>query len=69
MVAPQSMPTIGTRDSDQKELGWVETTEGVLYCAGVQNGFIAIAYRVPMIEMGIVEPSIAMRTEGNCRDV
>lgn len=36
-----------------------------IYCSGFQNGSTAMAYRVPMIETGIVEPSMHTRTERN----
>lgn len=38
---------------------------GVLYCSGLQNGSTAIAYRAPMMETGIVEPSMDTRTDEN----
>ena len=37
----------------------------ILYWIGVQNGSTDIAYRVPMMDTGIVEPTIPMRTAGN----
>jgi hypothetical protein len=37
----------------------------VLNWIGVQNGSMAIAYFVPSIETGIVEPSNATSTDGN----
>jgi len=41
----------------------------VLYWIGVQNGSTDIANFAPRIDMGIVEPSIAMSTAGNCISV
>lgn len=38
-----------------------------LYWAGFQKGSTDIAKRVPIMETGIVDPSIPIRTEGNCR--
>ena len=65
IVLPQSIPTIGTMNKsacDRKEL----MTKDILYCSGVQNGCTPMAKRIPIMETGMVDPSIPRRTEGNC---
>lgn len=38
----------------------------VLYCSGVQKGSTDMANRVPMIDTGIVDPSMPKSTDMNC---
>ena len=67
---PQSMPTTGTLKNDGVSFRWkvldpARTSSFLPNRIGAQNGVTDIANLVPMIEIGIVEPSIAINTAGN----
>ncbi len=65
-VLPQSMPTTGTIKIINTRDCFVGCIDGdLLYCSGFQKGSTAIAKRIPMIETGIVEPSIPASTDRN----
>lgn len=56
----------GNYGNNVSVLQWMYETMGALYCSGVQKGCTAMAYRAPMIETGIVEPNIDIKTDENC---
>lgn len=43
----------------------VDGQADVLYCSGVQNGWTDMANRMPMMETGMVEPIMPVKTAGN----
>ena len=70
MQLPQSIPTIGTKNiisyKWKMELA-TSRTSILLNWEGSQNGIKDIANLLPMIEIGIVEPSNATNTAGNLK--
>ena len=67
IVLPHNIPTMGT--TAEMNIGVLTSSPEVewylLYCEGVQKGSTPMAKRMPMIDTGMVDPSIPNRTDEN----